>query len=123
MARGKAVFLYCRTFGGKEWWCPECGTYNRTRMRPIDYTVTCRGKTCHLTFATGDYLMRMPRGKRIPPPDRIQPLFGTINPAVWRSGQPINRYIGGSTDSKSATDIPPHTGGDPAVDPLQEEDV
>lgn len=75
----------------KEFWCPLCSTLNRPRLGPRDYIVACCGRDCRVRWVVGDFLWRAPRGKHTPPPDRVQPLFGELNPSVWRSGQPANR--------------------------------
>lgn len=72
--RQRFVFR-ARILGIFEWTCPECGTYNRSRMRPKTFLVRCGGAAmrCEKLYGVGYVLHETRKGFRSTPPDYVMP--------------------------------------------------
>ena len=84
--------LFARTNGMKEWICPHCGHFNRTRVNATDgYRVKCRDANCQHVYIVGEVFYETVPGFKIPPEDRIMPL--ELSQELWHSGHPVNRLV------------------------------
>jgi hypothetical protein len=87
-----ASMPFARVQGSMQWVCGFCGHLNQSTLHYLNsWRVQCNGSDCRRRMVVGLTFYPMTTGFKTPPADSIMPV--EISREMWRSGQPLNRFV------------------------------